>query len=86
MNVFLIEALFSFFINNDNLNSNKHMFLKVEGCALIRGMGAYSRDGAYSIISPLGWALIRGGAYLRVVLIRGITVYLDKPMAVEAIP
>ena len=35
-------------------------------------MGAYSRDGyffevggAYSIISPIGWALIQGGAYLR---------------------
>ena len=36
-------------------------------------MGAYSRDGyffeggggAYSIISPIGWVLIQGGAYLR---------------------
>jgi len=31
-------------------NSNKHPFLKVEG------------GGAYSIISPLGWALIQGGS------------------------
>ena len=33
-------------------NSNKRPFVKVEGWALIRGVGAYS------ILSPLGWALI----------------------------
>ena len=34
-------------------NSSKRPFLKAEGWVLIRGGG-----GTYSIISPLGWALI----------------------------
>ena len=50
-------------------NSNKHPFLKVEGWALIRGLGAYS------IISPLGWAPIRGGRLFEGALFRGITVH-----------
>ena len=45
-----------------NKNLNKPLFLKVEGWALIRGVGAYSRGGRLFE----GWALIRGvGAYSR---------------------